>query len=131
MADDKMEIVLLRSVYGGAEGNIACSSAKPRRRSRRRLISGGWWTCSDRRSLLVDVSLAAFGSAGCPPTAMLPLWPRPSQPAKLLLLRGVKGSRAAFRALPGLVLHSADMSLGAHYTAEAEAVLRGGAALAL
>ena len=76
---------------------------------------------------LLPEAMTAFAAAGCAPTAMLPLWAKPRQPAKLLLLRGIKGSRAPFRVLPGLVLHAPD---GA-FTAEADAILRGGAALDL
>ena len=76
---------------------------------------------------LLPEAAAAFIDAGCSPTAMLPLWAKPRHPAKLLLLRGVKGSRAPFRVLPGLALHAPD---GA-FTAEADAILRGGAALEL
>ena len=71
--------------------------------------------------------MTAFAAAGCAPTSLLPLWAKPRQPAKLLLLRGIKGSRAPFRVLPGLVLHAPD---GA-FTAEIDAILRGGAALDL
>jgi tRNA1(Val) A37 N6-methylase TrmN6 len=56
---------------------------------------------------------------------MLPLWPKPRHQAKLLLLRGVKGSRAPFRIASGLVLHAPDGS----FTAEADAILRRGEAL--
>ena len=76
---------------------------------------------------LLPEAAAAFTTAGCAPTAMLPLWPKPRHLAKLLLLRGVKGSRAPFRVLPGLVLHAPDGT----FTAEADAILRGGAALDL
>jgi tRNA1(Val) A37 N6-methylase TrmN6 len=76
---------------------------------------------------LLPEAAAAFVDAGCAPTALLPLWPKAGQPAKLLLLRGIKGGRTPFRVLPGLVLHEPD---GA-FTAEANAVLRGGSALDL
>jgi tRNA1Val (adenine37-N6)-methyltransferase len=69
----------------------------------------------------------AFASAGCPPTAMLPLWLRAGREAGLVLLRGVKGSRAPFRILPGLVLHNAERG----FTQEAEAILRHGRTLTL
>jgi tRNA1(Val) A37 N6-methylase TrmN6 len=75
----------------------------------------------------LPAAVAAFVAAGCTPTAMLPLWPKPGQPAKLLLLRGIKGSRTPFRVLPGLLLHTPN---GA-FTPEADAILRGGAPLAL
>jgi tRNA1Val (adenine37-N6)-methyltransferase len=76
---------------------------------------------------MLPEAVAAFAAADCAATCMLALWPRLQHPAKLLLLRGVKGSRASFRVLPGLVLHSPD---GA-FTAEAEAILRAGNALSL
>jgi tRNA1Val (adenine37-N6)-methyltransferase len=76
---------------------------------------------------LLPEAAAAFIVAGCGPTTMLPLWAKPRRPAKLLLLRGIKGSHAPFDVLPGLVLHAPDGS----FTAEAETILRGGAALEL
>jgi tRNA1Val (adenine37-N6)-methyltransferase len=76
---------------------------------------------------LLPEAAAAFVAAGCAPTAMLPFWSKPRRPAKLLLLRGIKGSHASFDVLPGLVLHATDGS----FTAEADAILRGGAALEL
>jgi|SRR5579871_5977639 len=76
---------------------------------------------------LLPRALQAFADARCPGTAILPLWPKAGRPAKLMLLRGVKISRAPFRMLPGLVLHAADGG----FTAEADAILREGAALTL
>ncbi|HUN43278.1 MAG TPA: methyltransferase, partial [Acetobacteraceae bacterium] len=69
--------------------------------------------------------LAAMAVAGCPGAALLPLWPRSGQPAKLLLVRGSKGGRMPLRLLPGLVLHGPDGC----YTAAATAILRDGSAL--
>lgn len=76
---------------------------------------------------LLPEATAAFTAAGCAPTVVLPLWAKRQHPAKLVLLRGVRGSRAPFRVLPGLVLHAPDGT----FTAEADAILRGGAALDL
>lgn len=76
---------------------------------------------------VLPAAIAAFTAAGCPPTVALPFWPRHAQPAHLLLLRGVKGSRSRFRLLPGKVLHGADGG----FTDEAQAILRDGAALEL
>jgi len=59
--------------------------------------------------------------------SVFPLFPRAAEPAVRVIVQGRKGSRAGLRLLPGLVLHGPD---GA-YTAEAEAVLRGGEALSL
>lgn len=67
----------------------------------------------------------AMAEAGCPASAVLPLWPKQCRPAKLVLAQGVKGGRAAPRLLRGLVLHEADGG----FTPAAEAILRGGAPL--
>ena len=59
--------------------------------------------------------------------AIFPLFPKSGTPAGRVIVRGRKNSRAGLRVLPGLVLHEA----GGAYTKEAEAILRGGAALSL
>ncbi len=69
--------------------------------------------------------LAALAAAGCGSPVVFPLWPKAERPAKLVLVRGVRGGRGACRMLPGLVLHCAD----GRYTDGAEAILRDGAAL--
>lgn len=69
--------------------------------------------------------LDAMAAAECAASAVLPFWPKAGRPAKLVLVRGVKGGRAPLRLLPGLVLHEA----GGEFTPAAEAILRGGAAL--
>jgi len=56
---------------------------------------------------------------------ILPLHPRAGDPAHRVLIAGIKGSRAPLRLLAGFVLH-AD---GNGFTSEAQAILRGGAAL--
>jgi tRNA1Val (adenine37-N6)-methyltransferase len=76
---------------------------------------------------LLPACAEAFASAGCPATAMLPFWTKVGSPAKLVLMRGVKGGRTPFHVLPGLVLHDA----AGRFTPEAEAILRLGQALAL
>jgi len=72
-------------------------------------------------------ALEAMHTAGCRPTAVLPLWPAAGRRAKLILLHGVKGGRAPLQLLPGLVLHA---STGG-FTPETEAVLRNAAAIQL
>lgn len=67
------------------------------------------------------LDLAGFGSP-----ALLPLWPRAGAAAKRVILGARRGGRSPGRVLPGLALHA-----GQGATAEAEAVLRDGAALAL
>lgn len=74
----------------------------------------------------VPACMAAMTDSGCPPDALLPLWPKPGTGSKLALLRGVKAGRGPFRILPGIVLHRADGS----FTDEAEAVLRDGIGIA-
>jgi tRNA1(Val) A37 N6-methylase TrmN6 len=76
---------------------------------------------------VLPACLAALKEAGCGSPALLPLWPLTGRPARLVLLQGVKGGHGPCRVLPGLVLHKA----GGGFTPEAEAVLRGGAALVL
>ncbi len=59
--------------------------------------------------------------------AVFPLWPAAGRSARRILVRATKRVAAPARLLPGLVLHEAD----GRFTADAEAVLRGGAALSL
>ena len=75
----------------------------------------------------LPAAIAGFAAAGCAPTAALPFWPKEGGPAKLLLLRGVKGSRTPFRLCAGKVLHAA----GGGFTSEAHQILCEGAALEL
>ena len=58
---------------------------------------------------------------------LFPLWAGPGRPASRVLVRAVKQSAAPARIACGLVLHEAD----GRFTAAAEAVLRGAAALVL
>jgi len=76
---------------------------------------------------VLPACLAALTEAGCAPSALVPLWPRAGEAAKLVLLRGVKGGRGGFRVLPGMVLHAA----AGGFTPAAEAVLRHGGPLAI
>lgn len=69
--------------------------------------------------------LAALAQAGCGGLSVLPLWPKPGRPAKLVLLRGIKNGRGGSRILPGLVLHGDDGG----FTPQAQAILRDGAPL--
>ena len=81
-------------------------------------------------SLVLDAGstargLAALTKAGCGDTTLVPLWPHAGQPARLVILRGIRHGKGAARILPGVVLHEQ----GGGYTAEAESILRDGAAL--
>jgi len=86
-----------------------------------------------RGTLTLVIPAGAFGEAaqslreaGCGGLTLLPLWPRQGVPAKLVLLQASKQGRAPDRVLPGLTLHA-----GTAFTAEAQAILRDGAALPL
>jgi tRNA1(Val) A37 N6-methylase TrmN6 len=59
--------------------------------------------------------------------AVFPLWPGAGKPAKRVIVHARKGVGTPTRLLPGLMLHEPD----GRYTAAADAVLRGGEALAL
>jgi tRNA1(Val) A37 N6-methylase TrmN6 len=58
---------------------------------------------------------------------IFPLWPGSGKPAKRVIVRARKQIQTPTRLMPGLTLHRADGS----FTAEADAVLRQGAALVL
>ncbi|HEX7005709.1 MAG TPA: methyltransferase [Alphaproteobacteria bacterium] len=74
----------------------------------------------------LDALLAGLhGRAG--DVTVLPLWPKAGQAARRIVVAARKGVAGPARLLPGLVLHETD----GRYTAAAEAVLRGGAALDL
>jgi len=68
---------------------------------------------------------AALRDAGCTEVGLMPLWPRAGQPARRILLRGLRGGRGADSLPPGLVLHE-----GGGWSAAANAVLRDAAPLA-
>ena len=76
-----------------------------------------------RADALADVQSALAGTFGG--IAVLPVYPRADAPAIRVLVRAVKGGRAAPRNYPGLVLNDQD----GRPTAAAEAVLRGGETL--
>jgi tRNA1(Val) A37 N6-methylase TrmN6 len=71
---------------------------------------------------LVRALDAIFGAI-----AVLPIYPKPSEPAVRILVRATKASRAPLALLPGLFLNDA----GGRPTPEAEALLRAGATLPL
>ena len=85
----------------------------------------GRLTLIHRAECLVELLGLLQGRFG--DVAVYPLFAKADEPAARILVQGRKGSRAGSRLQPGLVLHEP----GGGYTAEAEAVLRGGAALSL
>jgi tRNA1Val (adenine37-N6)-methyltransferase len=74
---------------------------------------------------MVPACLTAMAGSRCSCTAIFPLWPKAERPAKLVLLRGMKGTRAPMRVMPGMVLHRPDGS----FSDAAQAILRNAAAL--
>lgn len=114
---------------------------QPQRRAARHMEKGGlepWIAFLARRVSpggsvllvlppgLLPSALEGFARFGIGSPSVLPLWPREGRPARRVILAGRKGGRGVCRILAGLVLHGAS-----GFTAEAEAVLRHGAALRL
>jgi tRNA1(Val) A37 N6-methylase TrmN6 len=77
---------------------------------------------ADRLAMLLALFGARFGSVD-----MLPIHPRANEPTHRVLVRGIKGSRAASRLLPPLVLHG---ERGNAYLPAAQRILRNGAGVA-
>jgi tRNA1(Val) A37 N6-methylase TrmN6 len=88
-----------------------------------RTVSHGFFTAILRADRLGQ-ALAALGSEG---VSLFPLWPKQGAPARRVIVRVRKGSKASLALLPGLVLHRDN----GDWTTEADAVLRRGEALAL
>ena len=76
---------------------------------------------ADALPALLDAMDRRFGAI-----AVLPVYPRIGEPSVRILVRGVKGSRAPFSIMPGLILHEAD----GRFTEQAEALHRGEGRLA-
>ena len=72
----------------------------------------------------VAEAIAALAGLACGSMTVLPLWPRASQEARLVLVQAVKGARGPSRILAGLVLHEGD-----GFTEAARAILWDGAPL--
>ncbi|MFM8989237.1 MAG: tRNA1(Val) (adenine(37)-N6)-methyltransferase [Alphaproteobacteria bacterium] len=118
------------------------SSPSPRPERRRAHVEGGdagleAWIAAARRALGARGRLAMIHRTERLPAILallapsfgdieiVPLWPKPGQPARRVVLRARLGARGGAVLSPGLVLHEAD---GA-FTAAAHAVLRDGASL--
>lgn len=85
-----------------------------------RLTGGAALTLIQRAHKLPEILSALEGRLGG--IEILPVRPRAAEPAKRVLVRARKGSRAPLKLLKGLDLHDAS---GAKHTPEAEALLRG------
>jgi tRNA1(Val) A37 N6-methylase TrmN6 len=84
----------------------------------------GTITLIHRADRLADIMAELAPKAGS--FMVRPIHPFADEPAKRVLVRAVKTGRAPLRLLPPLILHRRG---GAKHTAEAEAILRGEAAL--
>ncbi len=91
----------------------------------RMAVPGGSVTVIHKAEALPRLLAAFDGRFGA--LQILPLHPRASTPAHRVIVAGRKGSRAPLTLLPGFALHGDD---GA-FTPQAQAILRGGAALRL
>jgi FkbM family methyltransferase len=87
---------------------------------------GGSATMIHRADALGTVLAVLVGRFGG--LRVLPIHPRPSEPANRIIVQGIKGSRAPLTLLAGLVLHAAD---GHGFVPNVAAILRDGAALDL
>jgi tRNA1(Val) A37 N6-methylase TrmN6 len=95
----------------------------------RRVRPGGTLTVVQRVERLPEVLAAVTGRLGA--CQILPVAPRTGRAASLFLLHGIKGRRTPFRLCPPFVLHAGTRHPGdhAHYTPEANEVLRNAAPL--
>jgi tRNA1(Val) A37 N6-methylase TrmN6 len=89
----------------------------------KRTAARGTFTAIVRADRLKEV-IAHLPEAG---VRVFPLWPKPVEPAKRVIVQVRRGSRSQSVILPGLVLHDDT----GKYTAEADAVLHGDRALVL
>lgn len=133
----RFDAVLLNPPFA-PEGS---SSPSPRPEKRRAHVEGDGgmaaWIAAARRTLRSRGRLAMIHRAeripeilsllseGFGDIEVIPLWPRPGQPARRVVLRARRGARGGAILSPGLALHGP----GGAFTAAAEAVLRGGASL--
>ena len=110
-----------RLAHAGPGGTLAAWTKTAARLLRaRRTLTLIWRT--DGLAEVLRALDPAFGAA-----AVLPIHPRPGEPAIRILVRATKASRAPLALLPGLVLNDPS----GRPTVAAESVLRGGAALPL
>lgn len=84
--------------------------------------SGGGITLIQPADRLADILAGLTPKAGA--IRVIPLFSRAGQPAKRVIVRAIKGSKAPLTLDPGVILHQA----GNAYVPEIEAVLREGAA---
>ncbi len=113
--ESKATAHMLEDVSLGEWMRVTCAMAKPK----------GTVTIVHRADALPELLKGIEGKLGG--LIAFPLWPAVGKDANRVLLQGVKGSRAPFKLANGLLLHG---DRGG-FTAEADAILRNGAALPL
>lgn len=91
------------------------------------LKRGGALTLIHRADRLGDI-LTAFSAAKIGSPVIRPVSPRADKPAKRVVVRGSREGKAPLVLLPALAMHD---EAGGKYSAEAEAILRGEAMLAM
>jgi tRNA1(Val) A37 N6-methylase TrmN6 len=91
----------------------------------RMLVAGGTATMIHKAESLPAVMASLAGRFG--DVRIMPVYARTGQPAIRVIVRGTKGSRAPITILPGFILHGD----GNAFTAQAQAILKDGAALSL
>ena len=84
------------------------------------LRPGGSVTVVHRADRLDAILAAMIGKAGA--IEVFPLWPKPGQPARRVLVRARKGRKTPLTLHPGLMVHRADGG----FSPAAEAILRQG-----
>lgn len=89
-----------------------------------RLSGGAALTLIHRAAKLPEILTALDGRLGG--AEVIPIRPRAAEPAKRIIVRARKGSRAPLRLLKGLDLHDAS---GGKYAPETDAILKGDAPL--
>lgn len=92
----------------------------------RRLAPRGTLTLILPPARLPD-AVAACAVAAIGSLTLVPLWPRAGEPAKRVIVHGIRGGRAPCRLTAGLDLHRAD----GRYTEAVEGILREGADLSI
>jgi tRNA1(Val) A37 N6-methylase TrmN6 len=92
----------------------------------RRLAPQGTLTLILPPARLPD-AVAACAAAAIGSLTLVPLWPRAGEPARRVIVQGIRGGRAPCRLTAGLDLHRAD----GRYTATVEGILREGAELSI
>ena len=83
-----------------------------------RACDGGTVTLVHRADALAGILQGPSPKLGA--LVVFPLWPRAGEPAKRVIVQGIKGSKAPLTLSQGLVLHGADHT----FTPEAAAILR-------